>query len=37
MGEQLDSLNVKELGQLEQKLETSLKNVRSKKVRCYKF
>lgn len=31
MGEQLDSLSLKELGQLEQQLESSLKNVRSRK------
>nr|WFS86163.1 AP1 [Hemerocallis middendorffii] len=31
MGEQLDSLNQKELGQLEQQLESSLKHVRSRR------
>nr|AET25527.1 APETALA1-like MADS-box protein [Narcissus tazetta subsp. chinensis] len=30
MGEQLDSLNLKQIGQLEQQLESSLKNVRSR-------
>lgn len=32
MGEQLDSLNHKELQQLEHQLEISLKHVRSRKV-----
>lgn len=31
MGEQLDSLSLRELGQLEQQVESSLKNVRSRK------
>lgn len=37
MGEQLDSLSPKELGQLEHKLESSLKNVRSRKVELHMF
>jgi MADS-box transcription factor len=32
MGEELDSLNLKELQQLEQQLESSLKHIRSRKV-----
>uniref|UniRef100_A0A453BQ80 K-box domain-containing protein n=4 Tax=Triticinae TaxID=1648030 RepID=A0A453BQ80_AEGTS len=31
MGEDLDSLNLKELQQLEQQLESSLKHIRSRK------
>jgi MADS-box transcription factor, plant len=32
MGEDLESLNLKELQQLEQQLESSLKHIRSRKV-----
>lgn len=32
MGEQLDTLNLKELQHLEQQLENSLKHIRSRKV-----
>lgn len=33
MGEQLESLNLKELQQLEQQLESSLKHIRTRKVK----
>lgn len=33
MGEELESLNLKELQQLEQQLEGALKNIRSRKVK----
>ncbi|RZR88784.1 hypothetical protein BHM03_00016435 [Ensete ventricosum] len=36
MGEQLDSLNLKELQQLENQLENSLKLIRSRKVKPHK-
>ena len=35
MGEDLESLNLKELQQLEQQLESSLKHIRSRKVVIY--
>ena len=37
MGEDLDSLSVKELQNLEQQIDTALKHVRSRKVRMFEF
>lgn len=37
MGEQLESLNIRELQQLEHQLEISLKHVRSRKVKTSLF